>query len=70
MSIAPECRDLARLGISQATVLSDDQGSVRLQKKRNGRSRDDVAVCGVLASGSMIRNMSRPAQPLRFTLAG
>ena len=58
-SIAPQCIPLARLGISQATVLSDDQGSVRLQKKRHGRSRDDVAVAGVLAAGSLVRALSR-----------
>ena len=59
LSVAPECRALARVGISQATVASDDQGSVRLQKKRHGRSRDDVAVSGVLAAGSLVRSMSR-----------
>ena len=38
LSITPECRALALLGMSQATVASDDQGSVRLTKRRYGRS--------------------------------
>ena len=33
LSITPESRALARLGISQARVAGDDQGSVRLQKE-------------------------------------
>ena len=36
LSIAEECRGLARLGLSQAVVHSDDQGSVRLAKRRHG----------------------------------
>ena len=63
LSIAPECRALARLGLSQATVVSDDQGSVRLVKKRHGRSRDDVAVAGVLAAGAMVRAMDQTGPP-------
>ena len=59
LSITPESRALARLGISQARVAGDDQGSVRLQKKRHGRSRDDVAVAGVLAAGAYARSMSK-----------
>ena len=34
LSITPESRALARLGMSQAKVVSDDQGSVRLQKSK------------------------------------
>ena len=63
LSIAPESVPLARLGMSQATVASDDQGSVRLQKKRHGRSRDDVAVAGVLAAGAFARAQSRVHRP-------
>ena len=59
LSITPESRALARLGISQARVAGDDQGSVRLQKKRHGRSRDDIAVAGVLAAGAFARSMSK-----------
>ena len=71
LSVTPECRALARVGLSQATVVSDDQGSVRITKKRHGRSRDDVAVAGVLAAGAMVRAMGKPARrPLRSALVG
>lgn len=62
LSIAPECRALARVALSQAVVHSDDQGSVRLAKRRHGRSRDDVAVAGVLAAGALVRAQARPAR--------
>ena len=48
LSIEPASRNLARVGMSQAIVAGDDQGSVRLQKRRAHLSRDDVAVAGVL----------------------
>ena len=63
LSIAAECRALAAVSLSQATVASDDQGSVRLQKRRHGRSRDDVAVSGVLAAGALVRELRRPQRP-------
>ena len=65
LSIAEECRGLARVSLSQASVKGDDQGSLRLEKKRHGRSRDDVAVAGTLAAGAMLRMMSRPRRPMR-----
>ena len=63
LSIAPECRALARVSFSQASVKGDDQGSLRLEKKRHGRSRDDVAVAGTLAAGALVREMNRPKKP-------
>lgn len=63
LSVARECRGLAAVSLSQATVASDDQGSVRLQKRRHGRSRDDVAVAGVLAAGALVRELGRPQRP-------
>ena len=63
LSIVPEGRALAALALSQASVLSDDQGSVRIQKKRHGRSRDDVAVCAVLAAGALVRHLQRDLRP-------
>ena len=45
------------VALSQASVVSDDQGSVRLQKKLHGRSRDDVAVCGVLSAEALVRHL-------------
>ena len=71
LSIVPEGRALARVGLSEASVLSDDQGSVRLTKRRASRSRDDVAVAAVLAAGALVRSMGRqPARPRRHALAG
>ena len=60
LSIASHCRGLARTSIGQATVKSDDQGNARLEKRRHGRSRDDVAVAGVLAAGEIARRRRRP----------
>ena len=71
LSIVPEGRALARVGLSEASVLSDDQGSVRLTKRRASRSRDDVAVAATLAAGAFVRAMGRqPARPRRHALAG
>ena len=70
MSIAPESAGLARLGISQATAFSDQQGSVHLQKKRHSRSRDDIAVAGTLAVGALARMEAVPQRRGRFALAG
>ena len=69
LSIAKECRALAAVSLSQATVASDDQGSVRLQKRRHGRSRDDVAVAGVLAAGALVRDLGGIALGGRLRLA-
>lgn len=55
LSIAEECRPLARMALSQAVVVNDDQGSCRLSKKRHDRSRDDVAVAATLAAGHLVR---------------
>ena len=63
LSIVPECRALAAVSLAQACVVSDDQGSVRLAKKRHGRSRDDVAVCATLAAGALVRLLRRPSGP-------
>ena len=71
LSIAEECRALARVALSQAVVHSDDQGSIRLAKRRHGRSRDDVAAGGILACGAMVRAMAQaPKRRRRFALAG
>ena len=63
LAIAPECRALARVSLSQAVVRGDDQGSVRLLKRRNSRSRDDVAIGATLAAGALVRSLSR--KPVR-----
>ena len=69
LSVAEHCRDLARVGLSQAVIHSDDQGSVRLAKRRHGASRDDVAAAGVLACGALARILARPSRP-RFRYLG
>ena len=59
LAIAPECRALVRYALSAAAVRSDDQGNVRLLKRQQLRSRDDVAVAGVLAAGGWERSMHK-----------
>ena len=72
LSIVPEGRALARVGLSEASVQSDDQGSVRLVKRRAARSRDDVAVAAVLAGGALVRMLGRRPRrrPRRTALVG
>ena len=67
LSIVGEGRALARVGLSEASVHSDDQGSVRLVKRRASRSRDDVAVAAVLAAGALVRMLGRQPQRRRRT---
>ena len=70
LSIDEVCRGLARLGLSQAVVHSDDQGSVRLAKRRHGRSRDDVAAAGVLSVGALARVLARGTPRRRWRYVG
>ena len=70
LSIAPECRALARVGLSQAVVHSDDQGSVRLAKRRHGRSRDDVAAAGVRSVGALAMVLARVGPRRRWRYRG
>ena len=70
LSVAEECRALARVGFSQAVVHSDDQGSVRLAKRRHGRSRDDVAAAGVLAAGALARVLAQGLPRPRWRYRG
>ena len=58
LSITPESRALASFSLSQAEVATDDQGSTRLVKTRDHRSRDDVAMAAVLAAGETVRRQS------------
>ena len=60
LAIDPQSRDLIFVSLSGARVKSDDQGSCRLEKTRRARSRDDVAVAGVLAAGAMERARRAP----------
>lgn len=72
LSVVPECRALVRVGLSQAAVHSDAKGNAGIEKARHGRSRDDVAVAGVLAGGAVARALARGSvrRPLRSALAG
>ena len=58
LSIAPECRALARASFAEAAVKHEDH-NMRVEKRRYGRSRDDVAVCATLAAGGFVRVMDR-----------
>ncbi len=59
LAVAPECAPLVEFALSEAECRSEDGGSIRLLKRRNQRSRDDVAVAGTLAAGEVSRQLSR-----------
>lgn len=62
LSIVEECRGLAALGLAEAAVRGDDQGSVRIIKYKHRRSRDDVAVAAVLAAARMSGHLAVPGR--------
>ena len=66
LAISPVCRALVRVGLSAAAVRSDDQGGVRLIKRQTLRSRDDIAVAGVLAAGGWQRSLQRTPRRSRY----
>ncbi len=70
LSLLPACRKLVAVSLGGAVVRTDDQGSTRLVKRASYRSRDDVAVAGVLACGQAARLRARPRRKLRSALAG
>lgn len=66
LSIAEKCRTLAKVSLSQAVVV-EDEGNLRIKKRRGWKSRDDVAVCATLAAGALVRYLSRtPRRGLRY----
>ena len=68
LSIVPECRTLAKFALSQAVVL-EDEGNLRISKRRKWKSRDDVAVCATLAGGALVRHLAKPQpEPLRHVV--
>ena len=73
LSVA-EGRPLARLGLREVDVRSDDSGSAsRLFKRRGERSRDDPAQAGVLAAGLFVRSnfgARVPRKPPRLVTFG
>ena len=60
LSIAPECRGLARVALGEAVVIGDRKGNLTLAKRRHDRSRDDVAVCGTFAAAILCDHLDRP----------
>ena len=70
LSVDQPSRDLLGVSLAQALVRSDDQGSVRLQKKSHDNTgRDDVAHALTLAAGGFIRSSSRRPVGLRYEVA-
>ena len=65
LSIVPECRTLARFALSQAVVL-EDEGNLRVSKRRKWKSRDDVAICATLAGGALSRLLARKPKATGF----
>jgi len=67
LSIVPQCRTLARFALSQAVVL-EDEGNLRVSKRRKWKSRDDVAICATLAGGALARHLARKPQSTGYRL--
>ena len=54
LTVTPESRRAFRMALSETEVEGDDDGNVRLTKRRRGRSRDDLCVALVMAAGAML----------------
>ena len=65
LSIVEQCRTLARFSLSQAIVLQDE-GNLRISKRRKWKSRDDVAICATLAGGALARHLARKPKASGF----
>ena len=55
LTVSPESRRAFRMALAETEVVGDDDGSVRLVKRRRGRSRDDLCVAFVMACGALAR---------------
>ena len=55
LTVSPDSRRAFRMALAETEVVSDDDGNVRLMKRRRGRSRDDLCVALVMAAGAMAR---------------
>ena len=55
LTVTPESRRAFRMALSETEVEGDDDGNVRLTKRRRGRSRDDLCVALVMSTGAMAR---------------
>ena len=60
MAPAPASVQLIAMSLAGAEVRSDESGGARIVKARAARSRDDVAVAGVLAAGQIVRAGIQP----------
>ena len=70
LAVAESSRPLLTASLAAAMVKTDDQGSVRLQKRgTNNTGRDDVAAALVLACGALSR-APKPRRQLRSALVG
>lgn len=65
LAVDEASRPLFRVSISESECVEDEQGNLRTRKRRNDRSRDDVAQALALACGCLQRELRRPAQRLR-----
>ena len=61
LALDPVGYHLAGLGFAQCKVHADTSGNVRIVKRRNVRSRDDIGVAAVLAAGAMQRRIATPS---------
>ena len=60
LSVTPESRRALMMALSETEIEPDDDGNVRLTKRRGGRSRDDLCVALVMAAGALARMPTRP----------
>ena len=62
MVVSQESRSLVSASLARATVLNDDAGNTRLQKRgSNNVARDDVSAALILGAGAWERASSRPS---------
>ena len=59
LAVTPEARRAFRMALAETEVEPDEDGSVRLVKRRRGRSRDDLCCALVMAAGELARRPVR-----------
>ena len=61
MSVTPESSRAFRMSLMETEVVGDDDGNIKLVKRRRGRSRDDLCSAFVAAAGALARQpVDRP----------
>ena len=60
LTVTPESSRALMMAFAETEVAADDDGNVRLTKRRRGRSRDDLCVALVMAAGAAARMPARP----------